>query len=477
METEFFHSLRKEEKLKDFIFLREFDEYSTLLIRTLPWTILRISKSEVEKVKKIIIEERADIDEKLYYKLKQYGFVGDICIPRYGDFVTVLLILTTNCNLRCKYCLAGEGTYGTERTVMSKEVIDHAILYVKRKLTNYIKKVKNIDEVPFGIFFFGGEPLLYPKHIKYTINRAKEAAKEISENEGVKVKVVSSISTNGTLISDDIAEFCAKNDIEVIVSIDGPDHDKYRIYANGNGSLKDAIKGFKILRKYNVLTRVNSVIPSNEIDKIEERVRWFKETLLPEPSDRVYITFSFVRGLVGNAKDVRNMLHDCICKHFYTKEFIQKFVEQILKLVEEGYLTYEIEMLRKIEMGGMLYKCLAGIERIAIMPDGSVYPCQSFVDEKFKLGNIKDRNFDHLKSPIVKDLLMKRTFLNLEPCKDCWLQSICSLRFDCPSHSYYDHGGLFNVDKEACAAGYIIQSKILERLIKVRLESKKRNKV
>jgi len=427
----------------------------------------------VNNVKAILsgsYENYTDTDPYLYDILKAHGLLENPKLPEYGDYVTALLIITTSCNLRCKYCLAGEGSYGTKRMVMSREVIDSTISYLKKRVMMYINKCPESEYVPFGLFFFGGEPLLYPELIKYAVTKAKEKARSIEKETRVKAPLSSSISTNGTLINDDIAKFFEENNIEVIISIDGPEHDKYRIYANGKGSLNDTIKGFEVLKKYNIQIRVNSVVPFTEIKNIDNRIKWFKETLLPKPSPKIYITFSFVRGLVGNAKENKQILHDYVCLHNYSIEDIKIYEDAIMKLVDEGYLTYEFEILRKIEMGGTLFKCLSGIERIAIMPDGSVYPCQSFIDERFKLGNIRDKNFDHSQSYIVRNFLMKRTILNLTPCKDCWLQSVCSLRFDCPSHSYYDHGGLFNIDREACEAGYVIQSKILEKLIKNKVE-------
>jgi uncharacterized protein len=405
-------------------------------------------------------------------KLRSYGLLDEFQKPNYGDYCTCLLILTTSCNLRCKYCLAGEGSYGIERTNMSREVIDSIIKFLAKKIKKFISKNKNVKATEMGLFFYGGEPLLCFDRIKYAVEKAKNTTRELIKQTGIKISPVFSISTNGTLINDEIAKFCKENNIEVIISIDGPEHDKYRIYANGKGSLRDVIRGFNILKKYRILTRVNSVIPSTEVHTIKKRIKWFKEKGMLDKSDKnIYVTFSFVRGLIGAFRNKTHQFHCYECPHDYNISAVKQLSSAIIKLVDQGYQTYDPEILRKIEMGGLYYKCLSGIERIAIMPDGSVYPCQSFIEKRFLLGNIKDKTFDNMESKIVKDFLMKRDIFSLEPCRNCYLQSICSVRFDCPSHSFYDHGGLFNVDKEACELGFEVQSKILKKIILEKIKS------
>ena len=112
----------------------------------------------------------------------------------------------------------------------------------------------------------------------------------------------------------------------------------------------------------------------------------------------------------------------------------------------------------------MSHKCSAGLERLCITPDGSVYPCQSFIDEQFLLGNICDPNFQHARHRL-QTFFRKRHVDNLSPCQKCFLKAICSVSFDCASHSFYDLGDFNRVDLQTCQAGLEVQTLILEKLI------------
>ena len=57
-------------------------------------------------------------------------------------------------------------------------------------------------------------------------------AKEVAAKKGIKVEF--SISTNGTLMTDEKIHFLVAHEFAVSISLDGPkeSHDRYRIYRN-----------------------------------------------------------------------------------------------------------------------------------------------------------------------------------------------------------------------------------------------------
>lgn len=87
---------------------------------------------------------------------------------------------------------------------MTRETAKKAVEFLKNKLPQTIR-----DPM---ILFVGGEPLLNFKIIKYVV--------EYIKNE-TDLKPKYSLNTNGTLMSEEIAEWFVKNNIHVRFSIDG----------------------------------------------------------------------------------------------------------------------------------------------------------------------------------------------------------------------------------------------------------------
>lgn len=133
----------------------------------------------------------------------------------------ITLMLVQACNLACKYCYAQEGEYA-DKGIMSKEVALNAIDYL---LEN------SGDTQELYITFFGGEPLLCFELIKEIVAYCK--IKEKISGKNFKY----SMTTNGTLLTDEINQFIIKNKISTMISIDGDieQHDSKRYYKSGNG--------------------------------------------------------------------------------------------------------------------------------------------------------------------------------------------------------------------------------------------------
>lgn len=98
---------------------------------------------------KIIAIEESKFDKKELTKmLEEKGMLGKpkSCPGDYNDYVELVISLTNDCNLRCKYCFVGEKNFC--KKVISKDYIDEAIDSVKK-----LAEIKNKKEV--FITFFG----------------------------------------------------------------------------------------------------------------------------------------------------------------------------------------------------------------------------------------------------------------------------------------------------------------------------------
>ncbi len=115
--------------------------------------------------------------------------------------------VTQICNLKCTYCAAGgDGSYGdpVKRIEIEKTL---------PQLSYFISKLDKGER--FHISFLGGEPLLYPAAIRAICEYVDGAAKEKGFVPSYK------ITTNGTLLNDDILNLLSTYKPTVVVSMDG----------------------------------------------------------------------------------------------------------------------------------------------------------------------------------------------------------------------------------------------------------------
>ena len=153
--------------------------------------------------------------------------------PIKSDEVKALCLhICHDCNLRCRYCFADEGAYHSRREFMSLETAKKAIDFLIANSGD--RRVLETD-------FFGGEPLMNFDVVKETVYYAKaEAAKR-----GKEFRFT--LTTNGLLLKDEIAEFLNREMDNVVLSLDGRKevHDAVRKTANGKGSFDLVIENLK----------------------------------------------------------------------------------------------------------------------------------------------------------------------------------------------------------------------------------------
>jgi membrane peptidoglycan carboxypeptidase len=101
------------------------------------------------------------------------------------------LHIAHDCNLACKYCFAGEGSYHGQNSLMPLEVGVKAIDFVIDNSGNR----RNLE-----IDFFGGEPLLNMETVKGIVNYARKREKESNKHFRF------TITTNGLLLNEVIRD-------------------------------------------------------------------------------------------------------------------------------------------------------------------------------------------------------------------------------------------------------------------------------
>ena len=338
--------------------------------------------------------------------------------PGYPDIPIVKAIclhVAHDCNLRCRYCFAGTGSFGGKRTLMDLDTGKKAIDFVLSASAH--RKQCEVD-------FFGGEPLLNFEVIKELVSYGKSAAAAL----GKKIKFT--LTTNALLLNDTIQDYLEQEDISVVLSLDGRQeiNDNLRPDAGGRGSYQRLVPNIQSFVKRR-----------------------------PQSSPYAVGTYYYVRGTYThhNPDFYRDVLHiaDLGINQISVEPVVAAptehyaFQEEDIPQIFESYDLLAEEILKRrqqsqgfnffhfnIELNGgpclpkRLSGCGAGHEYVAISPEGDIYPCHQFVgQEEFKLGSLLDaeKTEINLKQELVH-LFRTANIYAKQACKECWARFFCS---------------------------------------------------
>lgn len=234
--------------------------------------IFDVNKNQIIDVPKklytAIIEQQGDEETiSIIHQMQENGYLShnkpaEILNPldKYkedylnGNLKGMVLQLTQNCNLKCRYCIfAGDTNLSRKHNSknMSWEI-------AKKSIDFFVEHSTFSNEVDIG--FYGGEPLLVFNLLKKCVSYANEALYD---------KIIHyKITSNGTVMSPDILNFIKENNIELTISIDGPSdiHNANRRYAfDGSGSFDTIMKNLKYMKEceleyYTKKVQFNSVV-------------------------------------------------------------------------------------------------------------------------------------------------------------------------------------------------------------------------
>ena len=380
-------------------------------------------------------------EEALYSK----DYYEEIALKDEGDDYVKALCLNVvhDCNLKCKYCFAEEGEYKGCRKPMSAETGKRAIDFVIKKSGPR----KNIE-----VDLFGGEPLMVFDTIKEIVDYAREQEKVYNKN------IRFTMTTNATLLNDEIMEYMDKNMGNIILSIDGRKevNDAVRIRRDGSGSydrILPKIKSMVDRRDKSKQYYVRGTFTRNNTDFYEDIMALVNEgfreisvepVVLPEDNE-----------LALRKEDLPRIF----------KQYDSLYKEMLRRHKEgDSFKFYHFNI--DLNGGPCVYKrisgCGAGFEYVAITPDGEVYPCHQFVGNKdFLLGNINDGELDVKLQKTFK----KAHIYNKPTCKDCWARFYCSggcqannFNFNNDIHVPYEVGCEMQKKRIECAIGLKAQT-------------------
>lgn len=330
-----------------------------------------------------------------------------------------------DCNLKCQYCFAEEGEYHGHRSLMSYEVGKKALDYLAMNSGNR----RNLE-----VDFFGGEPLMNFDVVKDLVAYGR------SLEEPYKKKFRFTITTNGVLLNDDIADFINKEMHNVVLSIDGRKdvNDKMRPTPNKKGSYDLIMPKFKKLAESRNQNNyyVRGTFTHHNLDFANDVLHLADEGFKQISIEPVVTADQIDYALTND--DIEPL-----------KAEYEKLAMEMLKKKEAGedfnFFHFMIDLSQGPCVAKRLAGCGSGVEYLAVTPEGDLYPCHQFVGmDEFKLGTVDEGIINTDKQAMFKGCNVYAK----EDCQDCWARFYCS--GGCSANSYNFHGDILKNYELGC---------------------------
>lgn len=401
--------------------------------------LVSLTSEEVVALSSKDSETKAKMEEKL----RKYG----VCFPTKLQKIVhpatdtleerlaanmhyLVLQVTQSCNLRCEYCAYSGNYYNRshEANYMSVEVAKKAVDFLFDHSTNALE---------VGIGFYGGEPLLNFSLIKKIIAYIEEkySGKAVRYN----------MTTNATLLTDEIIDYLVEKEFQLVFSIDGPKkiHDMNRRFYNGKGSYDIVMQNLERIKliypQFYKKCRTNTVLsPESDINCAKN----FFDT------DALIGLLSSQMSIISPYGRKNQLTYNKLVELVQEEEHFKLFME-LLKLGSErhhsmlydGYIDDLETINNQIEFNGHLQlyghpggPCVIGEKRAFVTVLGDIYPCEKVCENiSMCIGNI----YEGFEINRVKEL-MNIARLTENECKLCWAFALCS---SCVAAAY-DNGNV-----------------------------------
>lgn len=346
------------------------------------------------------------------------------------------LHISHDCNLRCKYCFASTGDFGTGRKLMPLETAKAAIDFLLEKSAGR----ENLE-----LDFFGGEPLMNFDVVKETVAYARSKEKEYGKNFRF------TITTNGMLLTQDAIDFINKEMYNVVLSIDGRRevNDRMRVCANGSGSYDYIIDNFRRLveQRGDKEWYVRGTYTKHNLDFSEDVFHLYDQGF-----DQISVEPVVEDASVEYAITEEDL--DRICEEY------DRLADRLMELKKQGGFLNFFHFMIDLEQGPCVIKrlrgCGSGNEYVSVTPDGDIYPCHQFVGhEEYCMGNIEQGTFNEA----IKEEFAGAHVYSKPACRDCWARFYCS--GGCNANNYIYNGDIHTAHEMSCK----IQRKRLESAV------------
>ena len=319
------------------------------------------------------------------------------------------------CNLQCNYCFYHDET--------KKREIESYGFMPEETLEKVIQKALDYSDTACSFTYQGGEPFL--RGLDFF-----QKSVELQKKYNVKgVTILNAIQTNGTCLDEKWAKFLKKNNFLVGISLDGIafTHDCFRIDAKGEGSFGRVMHGIGLLKKYDVDFNILTVVHAMTAKKITQIYDFYKRNGL------TWLQFIPCLNPIGMEKEhFPYTLTPKAYGHFLKTLFdlwYNDFKDGITIHIQQFEAYIKMLLLMPADVCGMNGVCSC---QHAVEADGEVYPCDFYVLDDYKLGNLNDVSFVEINEKRKEICFIEESAKMHEDCRHCKYAPIC--RGGCRRH-------------------------------------------
>ena len=359
--------------------------------------------------------------------------------------MTGLICCTLDCNLACSYCYEGNGK---NCKYPDKIKINRNFKEAKARLIDYLDQLYNYNQCSLTrVIWHGGEPTLVDCEL---LDEIMQDQKDKGHN------IEWGIQSNGTLITEEYASVLSKHGVMIGVSIDGlrDQHNKYRVFKNGNPTFDIIMRNIDLLQSKGVTCGGLITITDNNIDHLIEIYDLFAEKNM---------NFNF-NALFPNDNGTTVELNalkfaDKICDLFdyWINDQQHRITISPFMQIIEAFVGSQF----RVPACHWAKDCSKSFS--AIDTNGDLYPCEHWVGNKsFRFGNIANG----LESELLNCTYFcdRHECLKNGDCKDCEIWELCY--GGCPWNAYELFGDINRKDSSICLGRKAIIGHIRQTLKK-----------
>lgn len=348
----------------------------------------------------------------------------------------IMLHVSNDCNLRCKYCYANGGNYNMPRQLMDFATADSFIQFC----------ISQFDRVE-NVVFFGGEPFLNVEVMNYICNKFCSCSAN-----GLFPMPKFGVITNGTLISSFIMDFIKQYISWITVSIDGNKamNDRNRVFSNGSGSFEKISRFIKTIKDTNINVQYEATY-----------------TLSHYQSN---YTYKDIKDFMSSEFGITGIVvYEDKLKIQYTENYWNGIKKSVL--LDNNFDELSDDFWRGLWLivndkeNGL---CPVIEKNFAVNANGEIYACHILngnVDNS--LGNVLGENIFNAQNKYRKFLDSIR-FSESEKCKKCWAQKLCS---GCIVNRFYNQSNkAFSIEpnESYCSNTYYYLDKLISLIALIR---------
>lgn len=312
------------------------------------------------------------------------------------------------CNLRCTYCFYHDITekrdcasYGLMSEETQEAVIGKALAAVTRACT---------------FAYQGGEPTLaglpYYRH-------AAELQRQYNKN---GVRIYNAIQTNGYRLDDEWARFFAENRFLVGLSLDGVQrtHDRFRRAPDGGGTFDEVQRTARLFDRYGVPYNILTVVNAETAPLAREIYQFYQKC------GYRYLQFIPCLDPLGELPGARD--------YSLTAALYGRFLCELFDLWYEDVIHGRAVSIRQFDnyvqmrMGYPPESCgmcgVCGVQDV-VEADGSVYPCDFYVLDGYRLGNLNVDGFPDIDRRRRELGFIEESLPQSGRCRDCAHFALC----------------------------------------------------